>query len=160
MLFKELPEETLVGEMKLLGNLLDAHGRVLQQHPHLKRHEVIYPLIGCPSAHLLHRLREIFGCDAQLLPIPAHPPFLSEVLLHQFDERGKDSLSPGLPLVIDLLQSVDGITDIIDHRHHDRPYHIGSEMMILLVHLIFKCSEIEINVLHLDTVQGEHRVRT
>ena len=155
MLLEILPEERLVGEMQMLGNLLDAHGRVLQQYPHLKRHEVIYPLIGCPSAHLFHRLRQIFGCDAQLLPIPAHPPFLSEVLLHQFNERGKDSLSPGLPLVIGLLQSVNRITDIIDHCHHDRPYHIGPEMVILLVHLIFQCPEIEINILHFDIVQGE-----
>ena len=54
MLLEVLAEERLVGEVHLLGNILDAERGVLQNDAQLERHVVVYPLVGRALANLLH----------------------------------------------------------------------------------------------------------
>lgn len=64
MLLEVFSKEALVGEVEVVGDLLDALRGVFQQVAELKRHVGIDPLIGCLVADLLDDLGEIFRCDA------------------------------------------------------------------------------------------------
>ena len=54
MLFEELSEEALVGEMELLGDFLDAQRRILQHDAGLENDIVVNPFVGRATAYLLY----------------------------------------------------------------------------------------------------------
>ena len=54
MLFKELSEETLVGEMESLCDFLDAQRRILQHYASLEDDVVVNPFVGCAATDLLY----------------------------------------------------------------------------------------------------------
>ena len=71
MFAEVLSEKRLVGEIHLLGNLLDALRRVLELNTEFGKHVVVNPLVRRALAGALHRLRQILRRNAQLLGIPA-----------------------------------------------------------------------------------------
>ena len=96
MLLEVFAQERLVGEVQLVGYLLDVLGRVLQQHTHFQNDIVVNPVSGCTLRYLLDDFREILGGDAQLFGIPADAAFVAEVQFQEADELRKEGVGAGL----------------------------------------------------------------
>ena len=80
-LLEVFAKERLVGDVQLVGNILDALGAVAQQHAQLQHHIFVYPVVGRALRHLLHHVRQVLRRDTYLLGIPADAPLRAEVLL-------------------------------------------------------------------------------
>ena len=114
MLLEEFTQETLIGEIHLFGNLLDALGRVLQKNAQFHHDIVVDPFVRCTTANGLYRFRQILRCDAKLYGIPADTAFMFVVSLNHLDEVGEDGFSACLWLV-ELPYSVDDIANVVEH---------------------------------------------
>ena len=119
---KVFPHETLIGEIHLIGNLLDAHRAVFQHDAQFTCDVRVNPFAGCTPADGTYRFREVFRCNAQVLGIPADTAFRTVILLNSLDEIAEDDLGTHLAFVTCLLEAVDDITHVddqsLEHRHH------------------------------------------
>ena len=96
MFLEVFSKERLVGETQLVSNLLDAFGGVFQQHASFQYDVLVYPFVGGALADHLDHLCEVFGRDAQLLGIPFHTSFRTEMFFQEPDELGKKDLCTGV----------------------------------------------------------------
>lgn len=96
MLFEVFAEERLCREVQVVGDLLDAHPRVLQQRLGLQDHRLVDPARRRLAAHLLDHRRKVFRRDVQLFGIEANIPFTLVVLLQQRHELVEKHLTAPL----------------------------------------------------------------
>ena len=119
MLLEILAEEGLRREVQVVGDLLDAHARILQQGLCLEDHRFVDPPGGGLAAHLLDHRGEVFGRDVELLGIEAHVPLLLVVTLEQRHELVEKHLTAPLLDRIGPLALVD-LGDDIEGRGEER----------------------------------------
>lgn len=74
-----LPEKGDVGEILMLGNLLDRLIGILQKIFDVFDHIIVYPLEGCLSADLFADGGKIFGSNTQLTRIIGNRTFFTSV---------------------------------------------------------------------------------
>ena len=79
MVLEVFPEKRLVGEIQVVGDLLDAHRGVFQQVLGFEHHIVVDPLHGRAPAGLADDRREVFGRQVQLFGIEPYRTLLHVV---------------------------------------------------------------------------------
>ena len=126
MVLEVFPEKRLVGEIQVVGDLLDAHRGVFQQVFGFEHHIVVDPLHGRAPAGLADDRREVFGRQVQLAGIETdrtllhvmpgqHPHELVEILLVAAARRGVRR--PRLDMPGD--DPADLVGQCPDHRTYD-----------------------------------------
>ena len=74
--YAAVPESQEDWKVKMLRNLLYRHLRISQKLADILYYKLVYPDIGCLSAHIFACGGEIFWSDVKLFGIPCHHPWL------------------------------------------------------------------------------------
>ena len=86
MALEVFAEERLVGEIQVIGDLLNAHRGVFQQVLGFEHDVVVDPLDGRPAAGLADERRQVFGRQVQLSGVEAHRSLLRVVFAQNIHE--------------------------------------------------------------------------
>ena len=104
----------------MVGNLLDAHPRILQQGLRFENHRLVDPPGRRLPAHLLHHRRKVFRRDVHLPRVETHVPFPLVILLQKRHELVEQHLAAPLFHLTGLLPLVD-LRDDIEGCREKRP---------------------------------------